>query len=250
MLKSCLTLSELRAALKRLPESLYDTYTRIIEGIPKQHTKQVRRIFQCSLCSFGSLDLKEVAELVAVDLRQWPVMNDEMRLREPQDILTLYSSLVSTAQSYRGGRTQSIEELRLAHHSVKEYLTSSRMAFSLTPTYSMIELSAHEAMTALCVRYLLQFDQDNFGPGNGESLVKAAPLAPYAAVFWGFHFLAASMDASSLGFDDCLRLIKNRKTFQNMVRLVRPWWGSPTSEDWWGCQTPIFGIRLYGLAKE
>jgi hypothetical protein len=108
--------------------------------------------------------------VIAVDIQGDPRFNPENRLPDPRDILTICSSLVTTAAL----------ELRLAHFSVKEYLVSDR-----APTrYSSIAKCAYYSIARTCLAYLLHF--------RGPSLLTLDnlgefPLARYAAIYWIQH---------------------------------------------------------------
>lgn len=244
-----MTLGELRAALETLPKSLNETYTRILENIPEQYGEHVRRILQFLVCSCSSLKLKEAADLVAINLGPGPVIDEEKRLREPRDVITLCSSLVSLRRSSEEA-SSSTAELELAHHSVKEYLTSDRMSSSLGLAYSFTEKSAHEAMSALCVHYLLQFDHDFHGQGLSVSdvdLVEAAPFTPYAARNWHYHFKASSIDRSSPVYEACLTLIKSRRILRLILRLAE-WFLGPhilSKESYLAAKEPFVNPLCY-----
>jgi hypothetical protein len=120
----------LRKALKSLPKTLDETYERILCNIDEEYTQDVLKVLYWLVYSYRPLRVEEVAEVVAVELRGSPGFDINRRLREPRDILTICSSLVSTAtSSWKSiwGKGYEGEELRLAHFSVKEYLVSDRI---------------------------------------------------------------------------------------------------------------------------
>jgi hypothetical protein len=97
--------------------------------------------------------------VIAVEIDDDPRFDPENRLPEPRDILTICSSLVTTATSTverRDGDTYEIEELRLAHFSVKEYLISDCIRTGPASRYT-IEDFAEECIAQTCLIYLLYF---------------------------------------------------------------------------------------------
>jgi len=234
-LQGCLKPRQIRNALKFLPKTLDETYARILASIPEEHSEDARRILQCLITAFYPLDVKEVAEIVAINPSEDPIIDFDNKLCDPQDVLTICSSLVSVIPSTRiklkenfaGAETFSFQELRLAHYSVKEYLISNRVESALAPMYSIDERLAHDAMAGFCIRYLLQFDQDDLRrglPGSQYELLESALFAPYATRCWGRHFRAAAPDMSSLIHKHALALLEEPKIVRNALKLQKPWW--------------------------
>ena len=145
----CLTRGKLRKALKSLPKTFEDTYTRILDDIGEENDKDAFKVLQWLTYSARPLRIEEVAEVTALDIEGDPRFDPEHRLREPRDLLTICSSLVTLVAS----------ELRLAHFSVKEYLTSERIRVSSASKFSALEISAHLSIAETCLAYLLQFDK-------------------------------------------------------------------------------------------
>lgn len=263
-LQGCLKPRQIRVALKSLPKTLDATYARVLANIPEEHSEDARRILQCLISAFYPLDLREVAEIVAINPSQGPIIDFDNRLCDPQDVLTICSSLVSVIPSTRDIFRHSNEEkqfpfkeLRLAHYSVKEYLISNRVEGALAPMYSIDERLAHDAMAGFCIRYLLQFDQDDLGPGLPGSqygLLESALFAPYAARCWSRHFRAAGPDLSSSSRIDALALTKDQRIIRNSLKLRKVWWdflGCPSDESFLATDTinPLYYASLQGLTS-
>jgi len=234
-LQGCLKPRQIRNALISLPKTLDETYARILASIPEEHSEDARRILQCLITAFYPLDVKEVAEIVAINPSEDPIIDFDNKLCDPQDVMTICSSLVSVIPSTRiklkenfaGAETFSFQELRLANYSVKEYLISNRVESALAPMYSIDERLAHDAMAGFCIRYLLQFDQDDLRrglPGSQYELLESALFAPYATRCWGRHFRAAAPDMSSLIHKHALALLEEPKIVRNALKLQKPWW--------------------------
>lgn len=240
-LQGCLKPRQIRTALRSLPKTLDETYARILANIPEEHSEDARRILQCLISAFYPLDLKEVAEIVAINPFQGPIIDFDNKLYDPQDVLTICSSLVSVIPSTRGlldRNTQeekfAFKELRLAHYSVKEYLISNRVDGALAPMYSIDERLAHDAMAGFCIRYLLQFDQDDLGrglPGSQYGLLESALFAPYAARCWGRHFRTAAPDMLSSNHRNALAFTEDQRIIRNSLKLKKSWWNFDSFPD-------------------
>lgn len=262
-LQGCLKPRQIRTALKSLPKTLDETYARILANIPKEYSEDARRILQCLISAFYPLDLKEVAEILAINSSQGPIIDCDNRLCDPQDVLTICSSLVSVIPStrdivyYRRREEKQFpfQELRLAHYSVKEYLISNRVDGALAPTYSIDERLAHDAMAGFCMRYLLQFDQDDLGqglPGSQHGLLESALFAPYAARCWSRHFCAAAPEKSSSSHGTALALTKDSRIIRNAAKLQKRWWERDKHPEHWVLRetdtiNPLYYASLHGL---
>lgn len=127
-LRKCLKLDALQKALNTLPETLDDTYERIISKLDKEYEKDALKILQWLCYSKRPMRLDEVVEVLAVDSVSDFRFRPEEMLLDPWDILTICSTLVNvTAAGEKGTSTATNQELRPAHFSEKEYLISDRL---------------------------------------------------------------------------------------------------------------------------
>ena len=192
-LRKCLNVDALQTALKSLPETLDDTYARILCNIDKNHSEYALKILQWLAYSARPLQMEEVAEVIAVNTKGKPRFDPKNRLWEPQLILMICSSLVTTVVSTIDdgyGKTREIEEVRLAHFSVKEYLVSDRIRTGPASRYNIAKC-AHDHIAQTCLTYLLYF--------RGPSLltldnIDEFPLVRYAAKYWTQHARMAGND--------------------------------------------------------
>ena len=127
-LRKCLTRSAVREALHELPKSLDETYNRILNSIPKEYQREAHCVLHLLVISYRPLMLKGVVEAVAVDCQN-EIFDPEDRLRDPCDILEIFSSSVSlSGYSHLNGCCLMLRskdnELLFTHYSVKEYLVS------------------------------------------------------------------------------------------------------------------------------
>ena len=231
-IRVCMKLGLLRKALRSLPQTLDETYARILIQIPEEHVEDARRILSCLICAFGPLAIEEIADILAVVIDGEAYYDIDSRLREPNNVLTICSGLVSTTEFRRNiscyGPLSELEGLRLSHFSVKEYLTSDRIAGTQMSRFALDERYAHELTAKLCINYLLWCGQENVCQDPQEWLrfgriPHKSPFALYAASFWSDHFQAAHLDRSSPLYSKCLRLLSSPSLLKNVVRLRESW---------------------------
>jgi hypothetical protein len=163
--------------LKSLPKTLDDTYARILSNIDEEDCQDAVKILQWLACSARPLQIEEVAEIIAVDIECDPRVDPGKRLREPQDVLAICSSLVTTTSEMikSSHNKKTGRQVRLAHFSVKEYLMSERVQAT---QYSIQEIRANVSIAEICLAYLLQFDNPT---SLTSQTIEEFPLTRYAA---------------------------------------------------------------------
>jgi len=222
--RKCLKPKELQKALKSLPRTLDDTYARILCNIDEQHSADVFKILQWLVYSTRPMAIKEIAEVVAIDTEEDCRLDLENRLREPHDILTICSSLVTTTKGHE--RYRGIEELKLAHFSVKEYLISDRMRNTKASRYSLTDYSAHDYIARTCLVYLLHFDEPTSLTLDN---IHEFPLVEYAARYWTQHVKEVEKEThESKAQELCMKLLSLQHTaYFIWLRLLysRKSWG-------------------------
>jgi len=122
-----------------LPKDLDETYARILDNINEDYRRDALKILQWLTYSARPLQLEEVAEVIAIDVKESPRFNPAKRYPEPRDIWTICSSLISLEEealedAYEG-TTRVI--IRLAHFSIKEYLISPSIRNGRVKDYSI-----------------------------------------------------------------------------------------------------------------
>ena len=180
-LRHCLPPS-VRRTLDELPDSLDETYERVLKEIKRPNRDHARRLLECLVAAIRPLHVKELAEVLAVDFDDAdgiPKLKPDWRWEdEEQALLTSCSSLITTVE------TEDSRVVQFSHFSVKEYLTSARLATSSgdVSRYHIDLEPAHTIMAQACMGILLQSD-DRVEDGVGNS----SPLAGYAARHWVTH---------------------------------------------------------------
>ena len=120
----------LRQYLNELPETLDETYERILRGINKAQKEDAHRLLQCLAVAVRPLRVEELAELLAFDFQASssggiPKLREDWRWDNQEEaVLSTCSSLIAIISR---GESRVVQ---FSHFSVKEYLTSSRFAQS------------------------------------------------------------------------------------------------------------------------
>ena len=182
MLRDCLP-SSVRRFLEELPESLDETYERVLREIKKPNRGHALRLLQCLVVAIRPLHVEELAEVLAIDFNDaedipklnasWPWEDQERAL------LTSCSSLIAIID------TDGSRIVQFSHFSVKEYLTSERLATSSQDVsrYHITFETAHTILAQACVSVLLQLDNHD----EQDDVKVNAPLDVYAAEYWVRH---------------------------------------------------------------
>ena len=183
-----------------MPETLDETYERILKGINKAQKDDALRLLQCLTVAARPLRVEELAELLAFDFQAAssggiPKLKEDWRWDNQEEaVLSTCSSLITIVRS---GDSRIVQ---FSHFSVKEYLTSPRLTQSHGDVSQFhIDLeAAHTIMAQACLGTLLQLDEH-----AGNSGATGSPLVNYAAQQWVGH--AQFEDVSSRvgdGMDD------------------------------------------------
>ena len=182
ILRHCLP-SSVRRFLDELPESLDETYERVLREIKKPNRDHARRLLQCLVAAIRPLAVEELAEVLAVDFEDVggiPKLKPGWRWEDQEQALFVScSSLIAIVD------TGNSRVVQFSHFSVKEYLTSARLATSSQDVsgYHITLKPAHTILAQACVSVLLQLgDYD-----ERDDVKKNAPLARYAAEYWVSH---------------------------------------------------------------
>src|ERR1700744_2265868 len=119
--------TNLRRTLEELPKSLDDTYKRVLKEINNANRDHAYRLLQCLVVASRPLRVEELAEVLAFDFTGGiPKLISDWRWEDREEaVLSACSSLVSVISS------EGIRIVQFSHFSVKEFLTSERLAGSL-----------------------------------------------------------------------------------------------------------------------
>jgi ankyrin repeat protein len=178
-LRRCFPAS-IRRTLDELPETLDGTYEQTLWGIDKQKRDYAFRLFQCLVVSSRLLYVEELAELFATQSNAdtIPAFNACLRPENPEEsILSACSTLVAVFDAH--GR----KYVQFSHFSVREYLTSNRIANSEhVSRFHVLPRPAHAFLARACLSTLFQFDSRIH-----RNKIRDFPLTLYAAKYWVGH---------------------------------------------------------------
>jgi len=179
-LRHCLR-QRIRRALDELPDTLDETYDRTLEEIGKQNWEYAHRLFQCVAAASRPLRVEELAEFLAFDFDtdSTPTLREDWREEDPAHAVRSTCSSLLAIVDVDGSSV-----IQFSHFSVKEYLTSERLAESkgIISRFHVSMTLAHTIIAQACLGVLLQIDED-----ITEGDLERFPLASYASEHWAGH---------------------------------------------------------------
>jgi ankyrin repeat protein len=194
MLRLCLR-SRVRHFLDELPDSLDETYERILKGIHKTNRGYVQHLLQCLAMAFRPLRVEELAEILKFDVEaiegEVPASDADSRREEQEhELLSACPSLITIVGS-GGSRV-----VQFSHFSVKEFLTSDRLSTTSEDIvrYHIIPKAAHTTLVRASLGFLLRLDDSVL-----SSEAMNTPLAEYAAKYWVSHAQMGGVSSRIMG---------------------------------------------------
>ena len=180
VLQHCLP-SSIRRVLEELPEGLDKTYERMLREVRKPNQGHARRLLHCLAAAVHPLRVEELAEVLAIDFDEGGTvkLNPAWRWEDRAGaVISACSSLVVIVKD-GGSRV-----VRFSHFTLKEFLTSNRLATSSSDVSRFyVELeTAHMILAQACLGVLLQLDNS-----ADFDIINDFPLARYAAQHWATH---------------------------------------------------------------
>ena len=179
--------ANLRRTLEELPKSLDETYRRILKEINNANRELAYRLLRCLAVAIRPLRVEELAEGLTFDLRTGgiPKLNPDWHWEDQEEaVLSACSSLVSVI-SDNGSLV-----VQFSHLSVKEFLTSYRLASSaeeVSGFHVPLKL-AHTTLAQACLGALLRQEVGT------KTYNTHTPLVQYAAEFWVTHARFENVD--------------------------------------------------------
>jgi ankyrin repeat protein len=181
-----------------------------LEEIDELTWKYAHRLFLCVAVSSRPFRVEELAEFLAFDFDtdSIPTLLEDWRPMDPEHaVLSICSSLLAIVD------IDGSPVVRFAHFSIKEYLTSNRLAKS-KDAISRFHVSmtlAHTIMAQACLGVLLNIDEN-----ITEDDLKKFPLAEYAAEHWTTH---ARFEGVSPNIQDGMKRLFDPSNFHFSVWL-------------------------------
>ena len=201
------TPASLRRALAELPKTLDGIYERNLLEIKNAHWKIAHHLFQFIAVAPRALSAKKLANLLAFDYDAAPTPEFHEKWCQEDPVDAVLSTCPSLLMAVDVGGSSVIQ---FSHISVRDFLTSDRLASAKDNTlrrYHVSMLSAHTLAAQACLGILLHLDMDVV---TRDSLRKF-PLAKYAAKHLYFH---ARFDGVLQKVEDGMkRLFDPRRTY-------------------------------------
>jgi ankyrin repeat protein len=216
-LKSCPRNEDhLEKLLESLPQSLDETYERMLLNIDAASTDYARRILMWLCFSKRPLTVPELIDGIAVELGDHARLNRKRRLFDESDLLQICPGLISIAfDSKKRSKVVSI-----AHFSVQEYLESDRLHHPKVAFFSMSGANSHIEIAQTCLVYLL--DPSLLNAEVSPSTLKELPLLRYAARYWYKHVKGDDPLFPQI-HSFVLQLFENRSyAFRNWIQIHDP----------------------------
>ena len=180
-LRRCLP-GRIRRALEELPETLDETYDRALKDIDEANWELAHRLLQVVAVASRPLRVEELAQFFGFDFATGPIPRfcAAWLLEDSVDaVLSATSSLLAIVDVHGSPVVQ------FAHFSVKEFLTSPRLAKANDNILHRFHISisyAHTLAAQACLGILLHLEK-NITRGDLEIF----PLIEYAAEYWVDH---------------------------------------------------------------
>src|SRR6266702_900484 len=176
-LQHCLP-SSVRHTLEELPESLDETYEKIVTDIKKANSAHAYRMLQCLAVAIRPLSVAELAEVLAFEFDTAnggiTKLNTDWQWEDyEQAVLSTCSSLITIVGSGGSGVVQ------FSHFSVKEFLMSDRLATSTgdISRYHIVLEDANTILAQACLGILLRDHIDK----NGSDTIPLARVKNVAS---------------------------------------------------------------------
>jgi hypothetical protein len=186
-------------------------------------------MLQCLVVAARPLRVEEVAEILAFDFdaEGIPELNPAWRWEnEEEAIMSACSNLVIIVRNSQGRRI-----VQFSHFSVKEFLTSNRLAEPIRDVsrYHIRLDAAHTILVRACLGVLLRIEEDTF---------RDFPLVYYATEYWCTHALFEDVSSRVKDGIRCL-FDPDKRHFKLWLMMHRPWWDNIDS--------PLVYVACLGL---
>ncbi|KAK0378058.1 hypothetical protein CLIM01_04604 [Colletotrichum limetticola] len=212
-LSQCRTIRDIKKSLQKLPNGLDETYSRSLLKVPPSDIPLIQKTLTWLAFSPVPITLHELWEALAIEKGN-DVIDDESRLRSPQDILVIGKSLITVSTD---------GHVMLSHLSVRDYLVSAEIVeVPETAKFSLRSGSSHQELAQDCLTYLL-ISPFSDGPSSTQkeylSRLKQFPLLKYATKYWFYH--ARNADYSEETQELAMRLFSEsgRQNFMSWVQV-------------------------------
>ncbi|KAL6695652.1 ankyrin repeat-containing domain protein [Trichoderma pleuroticola] len=169
-------------ALQNLPTGLDETYNRMFQNIHSNFRQEVISLLKWLCFSIDILTLDMLADIFILRPECDAILKVEDRLFSSNDVLKYlpglvitYKGMAANEREYSKRRVASHRDffyslgevkVRLAHFSIKEYLTSARMRDGPMSAFSFTDIDAHLWIARSCIAYHKLLSCSNLDHGS------------------------------------------------------------------------------------
>ena len=202
--------SHLDRLLNSLPQSLDETYERMLCKIDPALVKDARRILTLLCFASRPLTLPELIDGIAVETTEPTGLNKDCRLEGYNDIHDICPGFIK----FNVANKRLI--VQIAHFSVQEYLESDRIRHQKAMIFGLTSVKAHTEIAEICLIYLLESDLSS--SVLNHNVLEEYPLAQFAAEYWYSHYKSTEDPASDLN-TLISSLFQHKESFMTWVKL-------------------------------
>ncbi|UKZ92911.1 uncharacterized protein TrAFT101_007843 [Trichoderma asperellum] len=169
------TVAEIREALQSLPDGLSATYDRMLLSISPNFQPRVMNSLKWLAFSLKPIEVDWLSEIFTFHPEYTFPPDGTEKLFRASDVVKYFSSLVVVAD----------RKVRLAHFSIKEYLTSTKITDGPAAAFGFTEIDAHLHVAHSCLaHHLLHADDIKDEP---QFRNKPEVLYSYTSRQWAWH---------------------------------------------------------------
>lgn len=207
----------------------------MLNRIDEEDMEYAKEALQLLAFSVRPMVLNELTDGVAVEIGSSHY--DEESQLPPYSLLEILGPLVRF--------NADLEEVTLAHRTLKTYLTSDTILQTSAKYFHLLESSANDAIAKKCLTYL-SFDDFAGGPCEvsdiGQRLLRY-PFLRYATYHWKAHITELTDPLWKLLGPFLLSGQMNRRNFQAWVQLLIP----DSTADFIAQTHPLYYAASFGL---
>ncbi len=224
--------------LNSLPQSLDETYERMLCKIDPALVKDARRILTLLCFASRPLTLPELIDGIAVETTEPTGLNKDCRLEDYNDIHDICPGFINL------NIADETLIVQIAHFSVQEYLESDRIRHQKAMIFGLTSVKAHTEIAEICLIYLLEPNLSS--SVLDQNVLEEFPLAQFAAEYWHVHYKSTANPTSILD-TLILRLFQQKESLATWLKLhtVEYPWREPDSSY----KNLIYHASLLGLDR-
>ncbi|KAK5651783.1 hypothetical protein OQA88_11650 [Cercophora sp. LCS_1] len=223
---------DVRRELKLLPKTVDETYERILLDIEEPYREYAERALHWLAFAGRTLRPEELFEAVVMKpgkaAQFQPLVDGDRLVKCLSSLISVVKRKITTNDyDYPSIRTgTSVDDVKLAHYSVQEYLASQRIHEGPARSFHINAGNSHALIGEACLGYLLMFDKKD---SIRTSSLLEWRLLSYAARNWYVHVRQAANEsqaslaelAAQLLNMKCLP-IENQVAMENWLRVFDP----------------------------